>query len=121
MSTKLDALTLEQLTDYVSHASGWNHAEITFVKGERGVTAAVEICGAKTTVTAHSHNHKGALVALLKNIEMHHSSGMRWEETRLRNVRKILDELDVYYVGRPHKPTPSHLSTIAIDPPPADR
>ncbi len=102
-------LTFEQLTNLVSEASGWgNRASITFrVDHDPGdgrtpprtyVSAGVDICGAKATVSGHGSDHRAALVALLTNIEMHHREVMRWHAARLNRVRAILDEYDVYYV-----------------------
>jgi len=101
-------LTLEQLTDLVGEASGWNdRANITFrreidrssnVPHRSFVAASVEICGSKTVVSAGGADHRRALLALLQNIEMHHREILRWHKQRCVKAREILDEHGIYYV-----------------------
>jgi hypothetical protein len=100
-------LTLEQLTDFVGEASGWgNSANITFrrevdrssVPHRPYVAVSVEICGGHATVSAGGTDHRAALVALLKNIEMHHREILKWHKQRCTRTREILDAQDIYYV-----------------------
>lgn len=107
----IDGLTLEQLTDLVGEASGWNdRANITFrrevtresldrtTEPRYHVAVSVDICGSKTTVSAGGADHREALIALLKRIEMHHCEIMRWHKQRCVRTREILDAHDIYYV-----------------------
>ena len=100
-------LTLEQLTDLVNVASGWGeHARLMFrrsvdqsvVPHKSCVTVSVEICGEQMAVSASGVDHRGALIALLRNIEMHHHEVLRWHKQRCAAVRKILDAHGIYYV-----------------------
>lgn len=102
-----DALSLEQLTDLVGEASGWNdRASITFrreidrssVPHRPYVSVSVGICGSKEAVSAGGADHRTALVALLQNIEMHHREILRWHKQRCVRAREILDAHGVYYV-----------------------
>jgi hypothetical protein len=104
----VDDLTLEQLTDLVGEASGWNErANITFrreidrsrVPHRAYVAVSVGICGGDATVSAGGPDHKKALAALLQNIEMHHRGIMRWHKQRCERARDILDAHGIYYVG----------------------
>jgi len=103
----VDDLTLEQLTDLVGEASGWNdRANITFrreidrssVPHRPYISVSVEICGSKEAVSAGGTDHRKALVALLQNIEMHHREILRWHKQRCVQTREILDVHGVYYV-----------------------
>lgn len=105
--TPEDALTLEQLTDLVGEASGWNdRANITFrreidrssVPHRPYVAVSVEICGGKAPVSAGGADHRCALIALLQNIEMHHREILRWHKQRCARAREILDTHGIYYV-----------------------
>ena len=103
-----DTLTLEQLTDLVGEACGWNdRANITFrrevvdrtsVPHRFHVAVSVEICGSSATVSASGADHRAALVALLQGIEMHHREILRWHKQRCVRTREILDAHGVYYV-----------------------
>lgn len=103
-----DELTLEQLTDLVGEASGWNdRANIVFrrevvdretVPHTYHVGASVGICGTDKSVSAHGADHRKALIALLQNIEMHHREILRWHKQRCVKAREILDEHAIYYV-----------------------
>ena len=102
-----DDLTLEQLTDLVGEASGWNdHANITFrrefdrssVPHRPFVAVSVPICGGSATVSAAGTDHRQALIALLQNIEMHHREILRWHKQRCERTREILDTHGIYYV-----------------------
>lgn len=98
--TTVDDLPLEQLTDLVGEASGWNdRAHITFRREpyRSYVAVSVEICGGKATVSAGGADHRKALVALLTNIEMHHREILRWHKQRCEKVREILDGHAIYY------------------------
>ncbi len=103
-----DDLTLEQLTDLVGEASGWNErANITFrreidrssVPHRAFVAVSVDICGGGSTVSAGGLDHRKALVALLVNIEMHHREIARWHKQRCVRAREILDAYGIYHVG----------------------
>jgi hypothetical protein len=107
-SERGEHLTILQLFDLVSAASGWGRdASISFrtterePSGEPFMSVGVRICGGDNTVSATDRGLHGALVALLVNIEMHHREVMCWHQTRLDGVRKILDAEKIYYVGRP--------------------
>jgi len=100
-------LSLEQLTDLVGEASGWNdRANITFrreidrssVPHRSFVAVSVDICGSQKTVSAGGADHRAALVALLQGIEMHHREILRWHKQRCVRTREILDAHGVYYV-----------------------
>lgn len=103
-----DDLTLEQLTDLVGEASGWNdRANITYrreivdretVPHRHHIAVSVDICGSKTTVSASGSDHRKALISLLQNIEMHHKEVLRWHKQRCVRAREILDAHDIYYV-----------------------
>lgn len=103
-----DDLTLEQLTDLVGEASGWNDsANISFRREitdrvtesyRYHVAVSVNICGSQTTVSAGGSDHRKALIALLQNIEMHHREVLRWHKQRCVRAREILDAHDIYYV-----------------------
>jgi len=102
-----DDLSLEQLTDLVGEASGWNdRANITFrreidrsrVPHRSYVAVSVEICGGKASVSAGGADHRKALVALLQNIEMHHREIARWHKQRCVRTREILDAHGIYHV-----------------------
>lgn len=104
---QLEDLTLDQLTDLVGEASGWGErANLTFrreidrssVPHRAYVAVSVDICGEKASVSAGGFDHCKALVALLKNIEMHHREVLRWHKQRCVRAREILDAYDVYYV-----------------------
>jgi hypothetical protein len=99
-------LTLEQLTDLVGRASGWDdHANITFrreierasVPHRSFVSVSVSICGS-ASVSASGADHRKALIALLQNIEMHHREILRWHKQRCERTREILDAHAIYYV-----------------------
>lgn len=107
MPVTVDDLTLEQLTELVGEACGWDdRANITFRREfERSsvpprpfVAVSVEICGSKASVSAGGANHRQALIALLKNIEMHHHEILRWHKQRCARTRAILDAHGIYYV-----------------------
>jgi phosphotransferase system HPr-like phosphotransfer protein len=100
-------LTLEQLTDLVGEACGWNdRANITFrreinresVPHWAFVSVSVSICGSGVSVSASGSDHRKALIALLQNIEMHHREILRWHKQRCVRAREILDEHAIYYV-----------------------
>jgi hypothetical protein len=102
-----DDLTLEQLTDLVGEASGWNdRTNITFrrevdrsnVPHRSFISVSVGICGSKEAVSAGGADHRRALLALLQNIEMHHREILRWHKQRCVTAREILDAHGIYYV-----------------------
>jgi hypothetical protein len=93
---------LEQLTKLVGKATAWGDGvTISFKVTDNGVSASADICGARTEVSAWGKDHRSALIDLLKKIEMHHHGVARWYVARLKGVRAILDELDIYYVKSP--------------------
>ena len=104
----IESLTLEQLTDLVGEASGWNdRANISFrreitdratVPHSHYVAVGVEICGSGKTVSAGGTDHRKALIALLQAIERHHREILRWHKQRCVRAREILDAHDIYYV-----------------------
>ena len=103
MTQMKEDLTLEQLIDLVGEASGWGVANITFrckviAEHQYYVGTCVGICGSDKTVSAGGSDHRSALVALLKNIEMHHAEILRWHKQRCVRAREILDALGIYYV-----------------------
>lgn len=100
-----DKLTLDELTEVISEASGWgaSGAAISFRRtaernGSTYVSVAVEICGAKTSVSATAYDHHSALVALLVNIESHHRQVMEWHKARCARARELLNKHEIYYV-----------------------